>query len=1523
MDLNAITRTISREHDACGIFACVSKTGEPTRNTVDLGIQALVALKHRAGFVAGEGDGCGLMLDVPRGLWRRWLQAAGANPRAVMHPNFFVAHLFLQQDRSEQLLQHVRSILDQHAVDVLCVREQAVHPVALGPLAREENPYFVQLAGLTEDHHPYRLLALTTALEAVTGIHVASLDRTTVVYKVVGDGETLFQYFDDLREADYLSSFALAHTRYSTNTKTAFARVQPFRTLGHNGEINTIARFYEEAGMLGIELDAGGSDSQMVAGAVEHFTHRFGWSLYETAELFFPPIIHEIKQMPTDLADMYMHMRALWGPFAQGPAGVILRSGNEAVFSVDALGLRPMWWVETVDYHMFSSEQGVIPADEWVRDPKPISPGEKIGITWDESGRTFIHSYHELQQLVYDRMRQRYDFRDQRKSIRSPGPYPLTETAPSYHDSKPWKIRATAFGWQENDVKLLDAHLQTAAEPIKSLGHDEPLAALTNGVRSLSDFIQETVAVVTNPAIDREREIEHFSTRVLLGKRPSVEDAAQRGHRIELPSPLLIEAHLPGVDVERQDIQAVAHRFGTVCYEDALAALRDGPYGTVEVLIHRKEGETIAQCLERLRRDVVQAVQAGANVVVLDDRLQFIRGRSIDPFLALASVHKGLLRPASSRGGEHLRRRTSLILRSGGLRNLHDIMVALGLGADAVNPYLMWEAAADKGGVHGVENVYTALCKGIEKVLSTLGIHELRGYERLFSAIGLAEPVAEILGIPNFCATGEIGYGFAEMEADAAERQRLYDVAEERQLGRARSFQMYPRIWRSAGQVAEGTLPYASYVEKLQEIETENPVSLRHLLRFKTGSEAELVSADDVASVDTTIDGHAYPLVISSMSFGSQGETAYRAYAEAAYRMNIVAMNGEGGEIKDLLNAYPKNRGRQVASGRFGVNAELCNGAYVLEIKIGQGAKPGEGGHLPGSKVTVQVANARNASPGIDLISPSNNHDIYSIEDLAQVIYELRAINPLAKIAVKVPVVPNIGTIAVGIVKAGADIVELSGFDGGTGAARAHAIRHVGLPSDLGVKLVHDALCEAGLRDVAEIWVDGGMKSGIDVMKAILLGANRVGFGTMAMVAIGCTSCRACHKDTCHVGIATQMTGVEEAREKGLKQFVPQEFDLAVERLVRWFTAIGEHVRQLTAQLGAARTQDLVGRADLLEPFAKLNQVDVSWLTTRKDWTGLGTRIRYRLWETDEGEQLVASPMAVAAGTEHAAPPVYSPVGKSDASRLVASGAVGVPRIQAVPRVVGTRESGERVRVRKNADRAFELVHAYPVGNGFAAYQVTGVHQVVYGGAQDGVGKGAYGGRTVVLKRRTPDGRWVGGSVGKGLAYGAQHGLFIVQGNADARAGIRLSGADIVIGGELNGPVRDELGFIGSRANIAGFAFEYMTAGRAVVLGDPGPWICSGMTGGSVYVRLRPEWGFDEDALRRRIAKGAKVVILPLDAEGEADVVGLLSAYQKELRKSGQREAAKQLAPLLERPAEYFVMIRPGKELTDQSIATE
>ena len=444
-----------------------------------------------------------------------------------------------------------------------------------------------------------------------------------------------------------------------------------------------------------------------------------------------------------------------------------------------------------------------------------------------------------------------------------------------------------------------------------------------------------------------------------------------------------------------------------------------------------------------------------------------------------------------------------------------------------------------------------------------------------------------IFDTPAYFGSGSGGVGFTELDRDGDERRRVLAGALEARPGK--TFRFYPKVYKAAVAAANGSAPYADYSLRVRELELEQPVSLRHLLELRPGG-------PPVGSASAEVGLHSYPIVISSMSFGSQGEVAYRAYAEAAKRINIVAMNGEGGEIQDLYGRYPLWRGQQVASGRFGVTGEMVNSSYLVEIKIGQGAKPGEGGHLPARKVTAKVAQARNATAGTDLISPSNNHDLYSIEDLAELIDELKTANPDLRVSVKVPVVPNIGTIGVGIAKAGADIVTLSGFEGGTGAARSHALRHVGLPSDIGTRAVHLALLEAGLRNRVEIWADGGYRHGHDVAKLLCLGANRVGFGTLAMVSLGCTICRGCQLDTCHVGIATQIESEQEAQLKGLKKFTPQRYEAAAESCARFFEALGEEVAQVAASLGFERAQDIVGRSDLLVQARGRERVDLDEL---------------------------------------------------------------------------------------------------------------------------------------------------------------------------------------------------------------------------------------------------------------------------------------------------------------------------------------
>ena len=711
-------------------------------------------------------------------------------------------------------------------------------------------------------------------------------------------------------------------------------------------------------------------------------------------------------------------------------------------------------------------------------------------------------------------------------------------------------------------------------------------------------------------------------------------------------------------------------------------------------------------------------------------------------------------------------------------------------------------------------------------------------------------------------------------------------------------FRLYPRIWKMVGAVAKMDESYAELSRLIQQLEAENPLAVRHLIDLRYPEELSV----DPEEVDTGIGSHSLPILFSAMSFGSQGETPFRIYAEAARRLNIICMNGEGGEIADMLGAYRHNRGQQIASGRFGVSMEFLNSVDFLEIKVGQGAKPGEGGHLPGFKVTEKIAAARHATPGVALISPSNNHDIYSIEDLAQIIEELRTANPKARISIKVPSVAGIGTIALGIAKAGADIITISGYDGGTGAARKHAIKFVGFPAEIGVREAHRALTEAGMRHKVEIWADGGARTGRDVLKLMLLGANRVGFGTMAMIIIGCTACRGCHLGTCHVGIATQIETVEEAEKRGLKRFVPRVLENGVIYETTFFRGMAREIRILTARLGFKRTQDLVGRADLLVQTRGLDRIDLAELLAPVR-AGISRPLEAKVriirkplnYLTSLVSNLVTD--AFDAGEER--------VRYEDNNATSSDRAIGTHLAGALVRGLeeGRFSGGNEALLHFNRD-------AIP-GNGLAAFNIPRINIRVEGGAQDGVGKSARGGKIVILKGENRNGLRVGGSVGKGLAYGAQGGTFIIQGDADSRAGIRLSGADVVIGGRLRGPRNDVAGNLAGQANIKGFAFEYMTAGRAVVLGDPGPWLCSGMTGGIVYCHLDEELGMTRDALRCRIARGASVEIRDLEEGDVAQVEELLLAYHRELLHSHQEDEADWVESAIARCRSRFVKIVP------------
>ncbi|MGN1386017.1 MAG: glutamate synthase-related protein [Bacillus sp. (in: firmicutes)] len=1478
----------NQEHDACGIVSCIEKKRFPTRENIFACIDALITMNHRAGFINGEGDGVGIHIDIPRALWKKKLQEKKLDTNLADSEQFVVGHFFLsQKENSTKLQAEIKETFLQAGLTLLYESNHAYNPGALGPIAIQENPTFWQVACIATNHSNQELsntlFDITHTIEENEHIHVASLSQYHSVYKVMGAGDILPKYYIDLADPLVASTMTLGHNRFSTNTLSSFFRVQPFSVLGHNGEINTISKLRDEAKMIGVPLAKGGSDSQDLNRTAETLICRHNYSLFEAIDVLFPPIINEIKAYSQEKKDLYTYIREAWGHFAQGPAGIISRFGDEAVFSVDALGLRPLWQIETETSYLFSSEPGIIPSSEFCGDPKPIGPGEKIGLKWEHDDIK-VYSYDCFQQEVYNRFSKRFELcNDSERLLDTTISQQVFKiTAPKIHNGQ-----YKAMGWEREHIQFIEQMAEKGVEPIRSLGHDAPLAALNKERKNIADFIKESVAVVTNPAIDRDRETEHFSTRTIIGNRPSLFAKEKATHVVELLSPILIEGKI-GLDCAKDLNQPN--------YESFIGHFEEMNL-TASISITFKEEESIPEALERLKAEAITAVQSGKTIIILDDELAHQEGHLwLDPHLVTSAIDQALVKG-------NLRRKCSILLRSGSIRSLHDIITAYGLGANLISPYYMFlTVVTEEDSTKAVKNVYSALNKGLEKVVSTIGIHELRGYGRLFSSIGLHSEIADTLKIVNFLGSDQLAANLSAFKEDAF--QRVIDFHNEKErIGK--TFNLFPRIWKAIGEVASSG-SYDGYREKITEQEENNPIAIRHLTSFKANNKD--ISPSEVS---IAVGEHSLPFVIASMSFGSQNEVAFRAYAEAANRLNMISLNGEGGEIKDMLGKYPKTRGQQIASGRFGVNAELLNSSNLLEIKIGQGAKPGEGGHLPGSKVTAKIAEARNATIGSDLISPSNNHDIYSIEDLAQMIHELKTANDQARVAVKVPVVPNIGTITVGIAKAGADIITLSGFDGGTGAARIHALQNVGLPIEIGVKAAHNALLEAGLRDSVELWADGGIKSAADVLKVMLLGANRIGFGTLSMIAVGCTACRGCHLDTCHVGIATQIETEVQAKEHGLRRFVPRKPDLAVANLTNFFTAFGEELKALTAALGFKNLQELVGRSDLLQQERGNELLDLSFMLKTLD---IG-QLNYQ----ESATALKDASIQMAVGAEY----LDSSVEQLQESRKFST-------ITSEQRVLGSRVSCHRVRGR--LDGSYLSLPKVKLsyrdgsipGNGLGAYNSSGIDIHVDGGAQDGIGKTSFGGTIAILKSKGKDGNYYNGSVGKGFGYGAQRGLLIAQGNADARAGIRLSGADIIVGGQLTKPIpAKEHGNIAVHSNIKGFAFEYMTNGRGLVLGDIGPWACAGMTGGVIYHRLQPEMGLTQEAVSRRMAIGAKVLIQALNKQGIDDINELLTQYITLLKEHDQELEATQLKALLQDPTQHFVQIVPIKEQADPSISTE
>jgi glutamate synthase (NADPH/NADH) large chain len=1439
-------RNHPKEHGACGVVARFRKPtlgGENgTYGVLRRTLDSIATLQQRGGSVqtdwGTDGDGAGVLTDIPRRLIRTDLARHGLNEQlagSIACGVFFLLPGFEKETKAE-----IKTVLNDQGLEVVYDRPVPTNPKALGPAAREIEPEIVRFGILIKNKKDIQEKLFNAQVEidrSFDKVHVVSLSADSIVYKVMGTGKTLQRYYPELRNSHYKTRLAIGHIRMSTNTSPDFRLAHPYGTMVHNGEINTIDRLIRRARALGIPLPEDPSDSMIVDRIIQYLIAKTGCSLATAYRMIFPLVDSEIDVLPEREKKIQSRLKVPFGNLGQGPAAIIAGKGDEALLACDAMALRPLWFGETEKEFYASSERGAVNFKSNEKSPRPLAGGELVLLDLKKNS-----------ELGYPKLLDRFE-----KDVKEIFPLQEEETKKSFYrfefekfDSAPQarinSDRLRALGFNSDDLDNLRTMAKTGKEPLGSVGYfPGPMPAVADREKKmLADYCLERVAVITNPALDSEREKNYFSLRVRFGNRGTF-SRSKTGHGWEFSSPLLKSEQL----------------------ESVLEQVKSHDMELKPICAGRKKDESQQQALKRIEKEAADAGDK-YRVIYLHDREVLTDGRGLlDPLLLLGVLTRSLHE-------NDLRAQTGIIFASRRLRNLHDIMLAYGMGAELICPLAVEEICCDLSkagrGVEGavekgklarerIENCFSALKQGMKKIISTMGIHEIEGYGRVFSSVGLSDPLADLLEIKNSLGGEKKGLTLQELEQIEKKREESLNGKEK---SRDKSSAPWSRdIIKSLQEVASGQITYLEYEGKMKDFNRNNPSGLRHCL------EVDEKGSEEAGRVDLSTGDQRAPLFFAAMSYGSQNVVAFTAYAEAAKKLNILSVNGEGGEPPHLRGQLGKSRSQQLASGRFGIDTDLVASCDQIEIKIGQGAKPGEGGMLRGVKVNPHVALTRHTPPFIDLISPSNNHDLYSIEDLIPtLINELRVVNPDIKVDVKVPAIS-------GLAKEGhPDSITISGFEGGTGAARRHALKRVGYPLELALNDAHRALAEAGLRDRLELRVEGGMKTVEDILKMGVLGAGRVGFGTLCMMAIGCLYCGNCFTNRCPRGIASPFNSEEEAKANGVPAFQPRQLDTAVENLVTFFGGMIETLEDRLSELGVNRFEHLKGRYEFLSERTEPDQFDFSGLFAPINYytpPGQDEVIRGRLQTSvsaDQGQTLSEELQRREEGIERL--------------RFVTT-------LETEDRAVGSGVSGVIARSRRNGENVEEKIKKTEIqpedscvpGNGLGAFNEEGVDIIISGGAQDGTAKSMSGGRVIILPGENSMGKYLDGSVGKSAAYGATGGLLIVAGGwADSRFGVRCSGADLIHLGELTAPLKDSEGLINSRANLKGFAFEYMTGGRGLVLGDPGTDMASGMTAGVVYVRLQPELGLDKAALERRIS--GSVRLQNLSPEDRGDICELL-----------------------------------------------
>jgi glutamate synthase domain-containing protein 2/glutamate synthase domain-containing protein 3/glutamate synthase domain-containing protein 1 len=1219
----------------------------------------------------------------------------------------------------------------------------------------------------------------------IENFYVTSLSSRTIVYKGLFVGSQLAPFYPDLTRPDFESALAVFHQRYSTNTFPNWSLAQPFRFLAHNGEINTISgnRNWMRARELATSTDANrgsviwpnGSDSASLDNALE-FLVRANRDITESVMLLIPEAYENSDEISRELRGFYDYASSLMEPW-DGPAAVSFSDGRIVGAVLDRNGLRPARYVVTDAGRLIvSSETGVTDiAPENVVQKGRLGPGQMIAVD-TETGRVLTNG--EIKKTVA--ARNPYAGWARRSFIQCPE---INDHYPARPDNEPGLIRRMKrFGYTVEDVeRILSPMLADGKEPVGSMGDDTPLAVLSSKPRLLYSYFKQRFAQVTNPAIDPLRERTVMSLTTLLGSRCNLLEEPTNPKLIKFPSPILLETTLNWLRKQR----APGLRCETL---SGLFEIANGEKG-------------LKPAIDDLCLRAVDAIDAGCTILVIDD-LSADESRAPMPMLlAIGAVHNYLIRTGR-------RIRVSLVAATGEARDDHQIACLIGFGANAVCPRLAYDVIAHEAprrgytSADGLRNYRQALENGLLKIMAKMGISTVAGYcgSQTFEIVGLQRELVEehFNGAP--CRLH--GIGLDEIAGDvlrfhqsslAVQDAKLEDAGFFRYRYGGEYHSYNPAVFRALHRAAK-VGDKQEFTRYASEVLGRPPANLRDLLDFQARPAKSL---DEVEPAEKVLSRFS----TSGMSLGALSRKAHETLSIAMNRLGAKSNSGEGGEDRRRFKRRPggdlaNSRIKQVASARFGVTPEYLVSADELEIKIAQGSKPGEGGQLPGHKVTVEIAAIRHSVPGVTLISPPPHHDIYSIEDLAQLIYDLREINPEASIAVKLVSEAGIGTIAAGVAKAGADVIHISGHDGGTGASPLGSIKNAGTPWELGLAETQQALVMNGLRSRVRLRVDGGLKTGRDVLIAAMLGADEFGFATAAVVALGCVMARQCHLNTCPVGIATQDPALR------------RKFIGTPEMVVSFFEGLAEDIRILLARNGLPSIETAIGRTDLLYQKKDIGlprgtTIDLSAILQRaSEKSGVGSPKTTTLRKPSSLSAVLDETCAAAI---------------SDGVPIA-----GEFKIRNTDRAIGARLSGAIARSFGDsglADGTIDLRFVGSAGQSFGAFNVAGLRLTLIGDANDYVGKGMAGGEIVIHPSSKSSFDWSQNVIiGNTVMYGATGGTLFAAGRAGERFCVRNSGGSAVVEG------------------VGDHGCEYMTAGVVVVLGETGRNFAAGMTGGAAFV---------------------------------------------------------------------------------------